>query len=164
MTHRGAAGDDSDYSDDERPFIFQNIPLPDVIQTGESVPLVDMSSSHHSSAAVASENSPLLSHHDETLSTSATNRMDMHIPSRRLHENVFPEDPDFSLLIHEAEVAIENGVTPERVVQGSSGSYFVKNTDGKILGMFHWLTGTIKVGFQQKDVAYFSGKKFFDSV
>ncbi len=44
--------------------------------------------------------------------------------------NHFPEDPDFSEIIQRAEQAIENGVFPERISQGSSGSYFVKDPKG----------------------------------
>lgn len=39
----------------------------------------------------------------------------------------FAEDPAFSDLVWQAEVAIDNGIFPERITQGSSGSYFVKN-------------------------------------
>ncbi|XP_064630912.1 phosphatidylinositol 4-kinase type 2-alpha-like isoform X1 [Lineus longissimus] len=51
-------------------------------------------------------------------------------------ENVFPEDPDFTEVMRESESAIENGVYPERIYQGSSGSYFVKDSDGKKIGVF----------------------------
>lgn len=44
-------------------------------------------------------------------------------------ENHFPEDPDFQETIRKAEEAIEEGIYPERIFQGSSGSYFVKNCD-----------------------------------
>ena len=44
-------------------------------------------------------------------------------------KNVF-EDPEYSSVIQLAEEAIENGVLPERIYQGSSGSYFVKNMQG----------------------------------
>lgn len=46
--------------------------------------------------------------------------------------NSFPNDPEFNELIQEAELAIENGILPERIYQGSSGSYFVKNSQGVI--------------------------------
>ncbi|XP_014241184.1 phosphatidylinositol 4-kinase type 2-alpha isoform X2 [Cimex lectularius] len=36
----------------------------------------------------------------------------------------------------QAHTAIENKVYPERIYQGSSGSYFVKNPSGKIIGVF----------------------------
>lgn len=39
----------------------------------------------------------------------------------------FIDDPQFSELIWQAELAIDNGIFPERIYQGSSGSYFVKN-------------------------------------
>ncbi|XP_039759880.1 phosphatidylinositol 4-kinase type 2-beta isoform X3 [Pararge aegeria] len=45
-------------------------------------------------------------------------------------------DPQFSELVWQAEVAIDNGIFPERIYQGSSGSYFVKNPGGKIIGVF----------------------------
>lgn len=39
----------------------------------------------------------------------------------------FPDDPNFSDLVYQAEIAIDAGIFPERIYQGSSGSYFVKN-------------------------------------
>lgn len=50
--------------------------------------------------------------------------------------NHFPDDPEFADIIQRAEQAIESGVFPERISQGSSGSYFVKDTKGKIIGVF----------------------------
>lgn len=51
--------------------------------------------------------------------------------------NNFPDDPQFTSIVREAEIAIANGIYPERIYQGSSGSYFVKNTEGnKSLGVF----------------------------
>jgi phosphatidylinositol 4-kinase type 2 len=50
--------------------------------------------------------------------------------------NSFPDDPLFSDVLRQAEVAIENGIYPERIEQGSSGSYFIKNGSGKIVGVF----------------------------
>lgn len=43
---------------------------------------------------------------------------------------VFIDDPDFSYVIKQSEIAIDNSVFPERIYQGSSGSYFVKDTNG----------------------------------
>ena len=40
-------------------------------------------------------------------------------------DNNFEDDPEFTNIIHEAETAIEEGVYPARISQGSSGSYFV---------------------------------------
>eukprot|EP00096_Caligus_rogercresseyi_P003056 TRINITY_DN1558_c0_g1_i6.p1 TRINITY_DN1558_c0_g1~~TRINITY_DN1558_c0_g1_i6.p1 ORF type:complete len:414 (-),score=98.20 TRINITY_DN1558_c0_g1_i6:411-1652(-) len=45
-------------------------------------------------------------------------------------------DPHFNEVIREAETAIDNGFYPQRIYQGSSGSYFVKNSEGKTIGVF----------------------------
>lgn len=50
--------------------------------------------------------------------------------------NYFPEDPEFSAVIKDAELAIESGVLPDRISQGSSGSYFVKALDGQVNNIF----------------------------
>lgn len=46
------------------------------------------------------------------------------------HNPVCADDPAFSEVIRQAELAIDNGVLPQRIYQGSSGSYFVKNPAG----------------------------------
>ena len=46
------------------------------------------------------------------------------------------DDLQFSELVSQAESAIEAGVYPTRIYQGSSGSYFVKNPEGKVIGVF----------------------------
>ena len=43
--------------------------------------------------------------------------------------NSFPDDPRFEELVKQAEDAIEHNVYPERIYQGSSGSYFVKSRE-----------------------------------
>ncbi|KAG7485887.1 phosphatidylinositol 4-kinase type 2-alpha [Solea senegalensis] len=55
---------------------------------------------------------------------------------REPHRNEFPEDPEFREIIRKAERAIQEGIYPERIYQGSSGSYFVKDSQGKIIGVF----------------------------
>lgn len=50
--------------------------------------------------------------------------------------NHFPDDASFSNLVLQAEIAIDNGIFPERISQGSSGSYFVKDSSGKTSGVF----------------------------
>eukprot|EP00099_Drosophila_melanogaster_P028015 NP_730945.1 Pi4KIIalpha, isoform B [Drosophila melanogaster] len=45
-------------------------------------------------------------------------------------------DPLFSEIVAKAEGAIENGVLPERIYQGSSGSYFVKDASHQCLAVF----------------------------
>ena len=44
-------------------------------------------------------------------------------------ENNFPEDPIFQEYVRMSEEAIDCGRYPERIYQGSSGSYFVKNIE-----------------------------------
>ncbi|KAG8179007.1 hypothetical protein JTE90_014010 [Oedothorax gibbosus] len=50
--------------------------------------------------------------------------------------NSFADDPEFTSIVKDAEFAIVNDVLPERIYQGSSGSYFVKNLDGVSIGVF----------------------------
>ncbi|KAK7578188.1 hypothetical protein V9T40_010393 [Parthenolecanium corni] len=50
--------------------------------------------------------------------------------------NAFPDDPEFTEIIRQVEIAIDNGIYPDRISQGSSGSYFVKNPSGKVIGVF----------------------------
>ncbi|KAM7326292.1 hypothetical protein ACRRTK_014770 [Alexandromys fortis] len=50
--------------------------------------------------------------------------------------NTFLEDPEFADIVLRAEQAIETGILPERISQGSSGSYFVKDSKRHIIGVF----------------------------
>ncbi|KAM4710350.1 phosphatidylinositol 4-kinase type 2-beta [Discoglossus pictus] len=50
--------------------------------------------------------------------------------------NIILDDVEFADIIRRAEQAIENGVLPERISQGSSGSYFVKDPKVKTIGVF----------------------------
>lgn len=43
---------------------------------------------------------------------------------------------DFDAIVESVKVAIELGVHPKRISQGSSGSYFARNADGKVVGVF----------------------------
>lgn len=43
---------------------------------------------------------------------------------------------DFDDVVESVRVAIELGVHPKRISQGSSGSYFARNSDGKVIGVF----------------------------
>ncbi|XP_060044247.1 phosphatidylinositol 4-kinase type 2-beta isoform X2 [Erinaceus europaeus] len=56
--------------------------------------------------------------------------------SKQRRLNAFSDDPEFAEVITKAEQAIELGVFPERIRQGSSGSYFVKDPKGKIIAVF----------------------------
>lgn len=44
--------------------------------------------------------------------------------------NIFLDDPEFAEIVLRTEQAIECGVFPERISQGSSGSYFAKDPKG----------------------------------
>lgn len=54
----------------------------------------------------------------------------VHAAQAHRERNEFPEDPEFEAVVRNAEVAIERGIFPERIYQGSSGSYFVKDPQG----------------------------------
>ena len=43
---------------------------------------------------------------------------------------------DFDDVVESVKVAIELGIHPKRISQGSSGSYFARNSDGKVVGVF----------------------------
>jgi len=43
---------------------------------------------------------------------------------------------EFNQVVEEVRAAIESGVLPALIVQGSSGSYFCKDRKGIILGVF----------------------------
>jgi len=62
------------------------------------------------------------------------------------HRNEFPEDPEFREIIRKAERAIEEGIYPERIYQGSSGSYFVKDSTGVRV---HHISVTLIVNYIQ---------------
>ncbi len=68
-------------------------------------------------AADLDETSPLLLREESALTT-----YDVH--------NDFPEDPAFTVIVRQGENAVLSGIYPQRIKQGSSGSYFVKSTEG----------------------------------
>ncbi|KAI0206332.1 phosphatidylinositol 3 and 4-kinase-domain-containing protein [Astrocystis sublimbata] len=43
---------------------------------------------------------------------------------------------EFDQIVKSVEIAIDQGMHPSMITQGSSGSYFARNTDGKIVGVF----------------------------
>ncbi|KHJ32236.1 putative phosphatidylinositol 4-kinase [Erysiphe necator] len=43
---------------------------------------------------------------------------------------------EFDEIVESVRIAIENGIHPKMIAQGSSGSYFARNSDGKIVGVF----------------------------
>lgn len=72
---------------------------------------------------------------DATISANSSTELDR---TRGLCSelNSFLEDPEFANLVLRAEQAMEIGVLPERITQGSSGSYFVKDSKRNIIGVF----------------------------
>lgn len=81
------------------------------------------SSNHYQVHSNTSEQSPLLSKQTDSDSDSA-------------FVNHIENDPSFSKVIHSTEEAIYMGIFPERIYQGSSGSYFVKDKNKRIIGVF----------------------------
>lgn len=43
---------------------------------------------------------------------------------------------EFDDVVESVRVAIEQGIHPKMITQGSSGSYFARNSDGKVVGVF----------------------------
>ncbi|XP_015776911.1 PREDICTED: phosphatidylinositol 4-kinase type 2-beta-like [Acropora digitifera] len=61
-------------------------------------------------------------------------RMDSHSDTE--YQGNHFDDAEFSSVVHAAEQAIDAGILPERIYQGSSGSYFVKDKEGRKIGVF----------------------------
>ena len=91
---------------------YQGLPPPDVTFSHSSHSLGSPSSPHSDSLR---ENTPLL------------NAPDLEIDAI---VDGFRDDPEFTELYRCTEAAINKGIYPERIYQGSSGSYFVKNVEG----------------------------------
>ncbi|VDK84581.1 unnamed protein product [Litomosoides sigmodontis] len=92
------------------------------------------------------ERKPLLSGRSQTLtgeeSSSASDRQNRLSSSddddlKYYNENYGSVgDTKFANIIGDAIHAIRGGIYPERIRQGSSGSYFVKNCEGETIGVF----------------------------
>ncbi|XP_063313911.1 phosphatidylinositol 4-kinase type 2-beta isoform X2 [Pelobates fuscus] len=95
-------------------------------EAGEEEPLLKRSSV--TSPKAARTGRPRLS------SSSERDSLTCHSGTGEL--NVFIDDVEFADIIHRAELAIDSGVLPDRISQGSSGSYFVKDPKEKIIGVF----------------------------
>lgn len=95
--------------------------LPDVACVSHSHIL--SSSTHSYGSNQDGENQPLLRRFDAD--------------STQIINNSFPDDPEYNTLIKEVEQAIENGHLPKRISQGSSGSYFVENSEGNVSFSVH---------------------------
>ncbi|RKF79340.1 Phosphatidylinositol 4-kinase lsb6 [Golovinomyces cichoracearum] len=44
--------------------------------------------------------------------------------------------PEFERIVESVRIAIEQGIHPKMITQGSSGSYFARNSKGKVIGVF----------------------------
>lgn len=69
-----------------------------------------------------------------------------HAAQAHRERNEFPEDPEFEAVVRQAELAIERGFFPERIYQGSSGSYFVKDPQGVRTCWEPWPQASGRVG------------------
>ncbi|CAF0942331.1 unnamed protein product [Brachionus calyciflorus] len=50
--------------------------------------------------------------------------------------NHFESDPEFNEIVKKVEYAIDHNVLPQRIYEGSSGSYFCKNFENKTVAVF----------------------------
>ena len=62
-------------------------------------------------------------------------RLDNSLPSLGSLQGIY-SDEEFRRTVGAVQEAIECGIQPLRISQGSSGSYFVRNKNGRILGVF----------------------------
>ncbi|KAI6221932.1 Phosphatidylinositol 4-kinase type 2 [Aphelenchoides fujianensis] len=73
--------------------------------------------------------------------SESSNRSETKLKQRRRlyiasHGDDFPHEAEFNANLSEARAAIRHGVYPELIPAGSSGSYFVRNADGRMLAVF----------------------------
>ena len=95
----------------------------------------DVDSGHvnvHTKMTRTGEQAPLLrgqspSRASQSSRVSRSRNADSVCSFTSISENDFPEDIEFSQVVHHVELAIDYGVYPERIKQGSSGSYFAKD-------------------------------------
>jgi hypothetical protein len=72
-----------------------------------------------------SENQPLLTNDTSHLSDDQAALSDF----VHLSCNHFDDDPEFNEKIKQVEFAIDHNILPQRIYEGSSGSYFAKNSE-----------------------------------
>lgn len=96
------------------------------------VTIVSVSGVEASNSSIASSSSPTtVQQQVPNEAQPLLRRMDT-LDAACVVNNTFPDDPEFTAVIREAEAAIDAEVFPERISQGSSGSYFAKNSDGTV--------------------------------
>ncbi|CAF1104431.1 unnamed protein product [Rotaria sordida] len=77
------------------------------------------------------ENQPIL--HSQSINNNMDFVNNNHIST---YNTNITYDPEYDEIINQAERAIEGGILPVRIAAGSSGSYFVRNLEGKNIGVF----------------------------
>ena len=60
------------------------------------------------------------------------------LESTSVVNNEYPDDAQYTGVVLEAEMAVEAGIFPQRIKQGSSGSYFVSDTS-RVSGTGSWV-------------------------
>lgn len=108
-------------------------PPPDVTYTNHSK-RYHQSTNHNSKSNInyslisnknSSENQPLLSGAE----LSDHDQMEGGSDFIHLSCNHFENDPEFSEKVKQVEFAIDHDILPQRIYEGSSGSYFAKNSE-----------------------------------
>jgi hypothetical protein len=77
-----------------------------------------------------SENQPLLTNQTDSNNNLSDDAMETVSDFVHLScNNNFENDPEFNEKIKQVEFAIDHSILPQRIYEGSSGSYFCKNSD-----------------------------------
>ncbi len=71
----------------------------------------------------------LLTDHDSDMDDNGSDFVQLSI-------NNFDDDPEFNDYLKQVEFAIDKGIMPQRIYEGSSGSYFAKNSEGSTVAVF----------------------------
>ena len=103
------------------------VPVHDLNIVGPFPPSLPPSSFH-----LLTPSLPTLSLHRPLIDRSSS----VESTSVSLQVNQF-DDPEFSSLVRVAEDAILSGIHPQMISQGSSGSYFIRNTDSVSVASLH---------------------------
>lgn len=111
---------------------------------GSDVPVPEVTFAPYNSSTEAVSDTTMPSLASPCSSPSRGNRENSPLLGRSTSEtgyghlyNDFPDDPDFAQIVHQSEASIEHGIFPERISQGSSGSYFAKDLEGVSARLAH---------------------------
>ncbi len=105
--------------------------------------------SHRKYTKRSNESQPLLT----SFSENETGHDFLHLSC-----NTFPDEPEYSELIERAEIAIDHNILPQRIYQGSSGSYFVKDISLVIIEKQLWFIENKRGNYLRKRSAYSNQK------